>query len=179
MSDISVISEIVSIDDISTTLKRRLRRECETMIPKYDEIKVEYKSNTEILVVVTKKRNIYTFNIPLNYPFSVPDVNLNGKNIYTFFDLRSNRFKKVLKYITGMDCLCCNSFLCRDNWSPSITIDKIINQIEEYHNIKHLIISKLLMDKIKYKYLNRDIDLDSWLFNISNRDVCVPGNSIH
>lgn len=179
MSSKSFINEIDGVDDIRIVLKGRIRRDCELMMPICKEVKVEYTVSKEILVTLVKKGNIYIFNIPINYPFVPPYLVLNGQNIRSFFDLRSNRFKTVLKYINGVDCLCCNSLLCQNNWFPTISFNLIINQIEEFHNIKLLIIKKLLADKIKDKYLNRDIDLDSWLFNITNRNMCIPGNPIN
>jgi hypothetical protein len=179
MSKAIINNTIDSIDAISSITKRRIKGECKIMAATCEEINIEYTTNKEILAIFNKKGNNYQFNIPMNFPFTNPYLVVNGQNISLFFNLKSNRFKTVLKYITGLNCLCCNSLLCHDNWYPGISFDKIINQIEEYHNIKQLIIKKLLMDKIKEKYLNRDIDLDSWLFNISNRDLCFPGNSIH
>jgi len=179
MSKIIINNTINSIDTIPNAIKRRIRRDCEIIYPKCKEINVEYTTNKEILATFIIKSNNYTFNIPINYPFKNPDLSLNGKNIFSFFDLKSNRFKTVLKYIKGIDCLCCNSFLCHNNWTPIISLDNIINQIEDFHNIKILIIKKILADKIKEKYLNRDIELDSWLFNISNRNMCIPGKPIY
>ena len=39
-----------------------------------------------------------------------------------------------------------------------------MQQIENFQRFKHLTIVKIILGKIKEKYFNRDIDLDSWLF---------------
>ena len=83
-----------------------------------------------------------------------------------FFNLKTTRFKTILKYVSGLDCLCCNSYVCKNNWSPSVTMEVMINQIKQYKTYKYFIFIKLILDKIKEKYLHRDINLDSWLFNI-------------
>ena len=44
--------------------------------------------------------------------------------------------------------------------------NKIFLEIEEFKQIKRNIVRKLLLDKVKEKYLVKDIDLDSWLFNV-------------
>ena len=84
--------------------------------------------------------------------------------------LKTEKYKKLLKYVSGLECLCCNSYLCNNNWNPSITFDKIINQIEGYKTFKYRISIKIILDKVKEKYLNRDIELDSWLFNICDQN---------
>jgi len=42
-----------------------------------------------------------------------------------------------------------------------------LDEIDDYKLIKRNIVRKLLLDKIKDQYLIMDIDLDSWLFNVS------------
>ena len=100
----------------------------------------------------------------MNYPFETPMLDINGVNLQTFFKIRSIRLKTALKEISGLDCLCCNTHLCKGNWCPSTTMDQIIKQIEEFQRFKYLTIIKILLDKIKEKYFNRDIELKSWLF---------------
>lgn len=173
------IDEISEIKLIPNPINRRITKECQTMRHNYDEIVVEYTDTGKILVSFKKLHNRYIFNIPSNYPFMPPSVCINGMVQNRFFNLDSIRFTTVLKYVSGLDCLCCHSLLCKNNWSPSVTMERIINQMEEYKKYKHLIIIKLILDKIKEKYLNIDIDLDSWLFNVYNPNLCYPGKSIH
>lgn len=160
------VDEISEIKLIPNPINRRIKRECLTMRDKYDEITVEYTDGGNILVSFKKLHNKYIFNIPGNYPFMPPRVYINEMEQDRFFNLASTRLTTVLKYVSGLDCLCCHSFLCKNNWSPSVTMERVINQMEEYKNYKYLIFIKLILDKIKEKYLNRDIDLDSWLFNV-------------
>lgn len=171
--------EIDQIVHIPKLVGRRIKRECQLVKDKYDDLFVEYNSNSEILVGFKRSRNQYIFIIEPNYPFTAPRVTINGLSQHEFFRLPSNRFITILQYITGLDCLCCNSMLCKNNWAPALTLDKVINQLEEYKTIKHNIQLKILADKIKEKYLNRDIDLDSWLFNVSVPRLCLPGKKYH
>lgn len=173
------VDEINEITFISNPVNRRIKRECQTMRDNYDEIIVEYTINGDILVSFKKINDDYIFNIPSNYPFTAPKVKINGMEQNTFFNLRTNRFKTVLKYVSGLDCLCCHTYLCKNNWSPAISMKHIIKQIEEYKTFKHFIFIKFILDKIKEKYLHRDIDLDSWLFNIYDQRMCYPGKAIH
>ena len=173
------VDEISEIKFIPNPINRRIKRECLTMRDKYDEIIVEYTIHGNILVSFKKLQNTYLFNIPSNYPFTSPRLYINGMEHNRFFNLASNRFTSVLKYISGLDCLCCHSLLCKNNWSPAVTMEHVINEMEEYKNYKYLIFIKLILDKIKKKYLNRDIDLDSWLFNVYDPMLCYPGKPIH
>lgn len=173
------VDEINQITSIPNPTNRRIKRECLEMRDKYDEISVEYTLDGDILVSFKRKENRYTFNIPIYYPFTSPRLNINGLDHSIFFNLITNRFKTVLKYVSGLDCLCCNSYLCKDNWSPAVTMERVINQIEEYKTFKYWIFVKLILDKIKETYLNRDIDLDSWLFNVYDQRLCIPGEIIH
>lgn len=173
------VNEIDQIDCMPKLLGRRIKRECQEIRDKYDDIFVECNENSEIIVGLRRSRNLYIFYIDKNYPFTAPRVKINGKNQNSFFRLPSNRFTTILRYITGSDCFCCNSFLCKNNWGPALTLDKVINQFEEYKKIKLNIQLKILADSIKEKYLNRDIDLDTWLFNVSVPRLCLPGRQYH
>lgn len=167
----SNVDEISMISSITNPLNTRLKRECQSIRANYDNISVEI-CNSDILVSLNRKNNNYIFNIPNNYPFAPPRLTINGVEQQHFFKLNSCRFKSILKYISGLDCLCCNSYLCKANWGPILTMNHIIEQIENYKNIKHNIFIKISLDKIKDKYLNRNIDLDSWLFNVHEKNLC-------
>jgi hypothetical protein len=179
MFQTSNIDEIDLIPFIPNVIKRRIKRECREMRNIYDEIIIEYKSSKDISVSFKKNHNYYEFIIPSNYPFMSPRLTINGLNQNEFFDLKTNRLRTILKYISGLTCLCCHSYLCKNNWSPALTLQIIINQIEEYKKIKKNIFLKILADKIKDKYLISDIDLDSWLFNVSLPHLSRLGSQYH
>ena len=81
--------------------------------------------------------------------------------------MKSNlKYRELLQKMSGLECLCCNNILCKDRWSPSITLIKIINEVNLFRIYKKNIIYKIMADKVKEKYLIQDIDLDSWLFLI-------------
>lgn len=162
----SIIEEITEIVGIPPSLKKRLKRECNLMNNKFDEIIVDFSDQKNIYVSLVRKNNLYTFTIPFNYPFIQPTLTINGFSQYHFFNLKSPRFSQILKYVSGLNCFCCQSYLCRNNWSPGLTLDKLVEQFESFKTFKYYIFIKLLIDKIKEKYLNRDIDIDSWLFKI-------------
>jgi ubiquitin-protein ligase len=173
------VDEIEQIYCIPKLLGRRIKRECQEIKDKYDDIFVEYNEDSEIIVGLTSSRNLYKFYIDKNYPFTAPRVTINGLSQNSFFRVPSNRFTTILYYITGSECFCCNSLLCKNNWSPALTLDKVIIQLEEYKKIKLNIQLKIIADKLKEKYLNRDIELDTWLFKVSVPKWFIPGKQYH
>jgi ubiquitin-protein ligase len=167
---------------IPKMLSRRIKKECEVLLQKGGNISIEKNSNGDIMVELQRLEgnyiSKYSFMMPLNYPFMPPRIRINDQNHYDFCNLHSNRFTTILQYIKGIDCLCCHSHICKNNWAPGLTLDHILKQINEYKKLKYYISLKLLADQIKYKYLVMDINLDSWLFDIACPRVCLPNQTI-
>lgn len=99
-----------------------------------------------------------------NYPFRAPKVQINFRPYYDFLKISSSKFTESLKKIHNIRCLCCSTITCGDKWSPALTTSRIIEEIRRFKGYKRDLINKLLADKIKFRYLIDDIDLDSWLF---------------
>jgi len=179
-SQIIGINEMQYIPSITKSTANRLKREYEELIKTSKDITIKYTNNHVIVFIISKiennSLNVYSFTIPPNYPFSPPRIVINGKTYQSILNLNSIRFKKVLRYLTGIECLCCHSYNCSDNWSPSLSLNRIIQESNKYMVIKNNIKIKLLADKIKDKYLIDDIDLDSWLFDII---ISLPANLIY
>ena len=160
------IEEIDEIVCIPMYLKRRIKKEYHCVKDAYDNIIIQHNGLHTTRVSFKKLKKEYMFEIEPNYPFTSPKAYINGQPHNEFFRQPSARFTNILRYVSGLDCFCCDSLLCKNNWRPVMTLDKVINQLEEYKTIKYNIVLKLLADKIKEKYLNKDINLDSWLFTI-------------
>jgi hypothetical protein len=153
----------------SKCVSRRLKREFTTMYKLYDAITVELNENSlEIDVIIyeliDKKKVCYKFVIGRNYPFIAPTVFLNN---HTYKKLLASKTKyevNNLKKLYNIDCLCCVSLTCTNNWSPREMLHNIIDEIKYYKKIKKVLVFKIIADIIKRKYLIEDIDLCSWLF---------------
>lgn len=113
---------------------------------------------------INESTNVYEFYIGGSYPFCTPKIKINYFDYIEFLRIRSIVFQNLLKQITKMNCLCCESYLCSDRWSPAIRLTKIVEEIRMFRKYKRDIINKFYADKIKDQYLISDIDLDSWLF---------------
>jgi len=107
----------------------------------------------------------YGFIVTSNYPFNPPKIFYQNRPYLDF--LKTSYYpnsSKIFKKIVGQDCFCCHSINCSENWSPAITLSRIIDEVKYIKQKKRHIINKLLADKIKLRYLIDDINLDEWLF---------------
>ena len=111
--------------------------------------------------------NNYTFDLR-GFPFSPPKITINGIKHTDFLHLNSPYFTTVLKKISGLRCLCCNSCLHCNNWSVIFPLYKVIEEIRTFRQYRRDIINILMADKIKNKYLISDIDLNTWLVEWNN-----------
>lgn len=156
----------------NTGIKKRIMREFELLYQNYNTILTfidtnpsGYNSvNVDVSEKINGKKYSYTFKISHNYPFVPPAIYLNNIPYSEFLRIQNSYEQNMIKNITGAPCFCCTSFLCRDNWSPAVTINKIMDQIKYIKSCKRDIVNKIFADKIKIKYLINDIDLDSFLF---------------
>ena len=152
------------------SVKRRLKRELEKMGDKYPEIIVDKNDDDTLKVTIYEispdsKIQIYGFIISSNYPFNPPRIFFQNRPYLEFLKTSYNpNYRKMFKQIVGQECFCCHSVNCSSNWSPGITLDKIIDEVKQIKSQKRQIINKLLADKIKWRYLIDDINLDEWLF---------------
>jgi len=153
----------------SKCVSRRLKREFISMYKLYDKIMIESNQitsafNVIVYELIDNKSVCYKFTINHNYPFIAPIVFLNNRTYKTFLCGKTKYEDIHLKKFTGLNCLCCASLTCLDNWSPRHTLTNLIDEIKYYKKIKRDLVFKIITDVIKFKYLIDDIDLASWLF---------------
>ena len=88
--------------------------------------------------------NIIKFAVPLQFPFKAPQVYINQKYYRSMLIFNTEYFQNILK-LNGIKCLCCSSLLCTSNWSPSIKMVKILNEIENNRTlIKAILYTRLV-----------------------------------
>ena len=156
-----------------STLRSRMKGEYIRMKPLYKSIIVKIEDEKIIFLIEESENKVFKFIVSTHYPFEPPIVYVND-NPFSYFHRLNNRFTKILKYLKGKDCLCCSSYLCKKNWFPIHTMKNIIDELDDIKELKYNIIIKTCLDKIKQKFLNRDIDLDSWLFHIADPSALIP-----
>jgi len=152
-------------------LRKRLKNELDKMYKNYDQIDVEETEKGEAQVTIYNiepddRLQTYGFIITRDYPFRPPTIFFQNRPYLEFLRTRyiSKNGKDIFRKVTGQNCFCCSSLNCGDNWSPGITLEKLIAEIQSYKKKKRDIVNKIMADKIKARYLIDDIDLDSWLF---------------
>jgi ubiquitin-protein ligase len=147
-----------------------LLRELEGLYEKYASVIVKVVNGllqVSITHIQNNQKQVFDFQLSQDYPFKAPTIWFQKKPYFEFLKISySDKMQqKMVKLLTGQLCFCCGSYNCFNNWSPSVTLQKIIHEIQQIKQHKRNIINKLLADKIKFKYLIQDIDLDSWLFS--------------
>jgi len=150
-------------------LKKRITREWNMLHDSPNNISIntyiDKRSNLPVLIIIDEKfkNNIYTIILNKNYPLEPPTIKINFKLYIDFLKL-NNKSIEILKKIHYKDCLCCDSIVCPNNWSPSYSIYNIIQEIRKNISYKRDIKYKIIVNIIKNKYLISDINLDEWLF---------------
>ena len=84
------------------------------------------------------------FHIPDSYPFKPPKLFIKGVHYNDMLCTSSTDpfIKNELRKLNITQCMCINSYLCNNNWSPAITLSR---PIEEYFK------NKSIMKPIIYK----------------------------
>lgn len=158
------------------SLRKRLKNELDRMYANYDQIDIEITEKDDPRVNIYKiekgltddddRLQTYGFIVTRDYPFRPPKIFFQNRPYIDFLKTRyiSKSGSDIFKKVTGHNCFCCSSVNCSDNWSPGITLEKIIEEIQFIKRKKRDIVNKIIADKIKARYLIDDIDLDSWLY---------------
>jgi ubiquitin-protein ligase len=107
---------------------------------------------------------IYEIILSDNYPFAPPKLNINSKPYSYYYKPSYNKYNELLLKYKKIRCLCCQTMLCGDNWSPAFTVSNIIKEVHDFENYFKEISHRIIIDVIKRKYLISDINLLEWLY---------------
>jgi len=152
------------------SVRRRIKREIEKLIRENicieDIIKIDKFNDVDYFIEFKNlfDNKYYKFIVSNNYPFNPPKIFINGKSIMFFHQVSNVEFSRSLKKYTGVECFCCESILCSNNWAPSFTFTSILNDINRYKDARRQIIVRIIIDVIKRKYLIDDINIIEWLY---------------
>ena len=157
---------------IAPAIKKRIRRELQmlvedkTCLENNIKIDIHNKMNEDISISFNniKDNNNYKFIIGKYYPFKPPKIEINKISINFYHQMTNEAFSKSLKKYCGIDCFCCQTILCSDNWSPKYTFNSIFEDINGYRNARREVVIRIILDVLKRKWLISDIDLAKWLF---------------
>ena len=164
------IKKYINSENITSKfIFKRLMRESKDFSERFESLFIKYNNNHKYEVYLTdrlyKKYNNYCFILDQYYPFKPPQLLVdNAEYKKLLFNNTNVKYRELFIKLFGSICLCCDNVLTNNRWSPGITLIKIINELDIFRKYKKAIIYKIMVDKIKYKYLNNDIDLECWLF---------------
>lgn len=151
--------------------KRRIVNELVEFIKKGAYIDATYNEdnknnvNSIITINIMFQYNHFSFDITNRYPFIPPkNFRCNYINYKNLLRISSPKTLEELKKYKGINCLCCHTIACGDNWGPSIRMIDFINEYNKIKQYRRDIINRVLVEKIISKYLISDINLCEWLF---------------
>lgn len=134
-------------------IANRINSEISNLFNQVSFVSTERKENSVISIKVIKEKNIYNFDLTKDYPFHPPkNIMINGNNYKQSLTNYCYNFRTVLKKNYGIECLCCNTILCGDKWSPACNICHIINELDKITQIQKEVIIRILCNEIREKY---------------------------
>ena len=87
------------------------------------------------------------------YPFRVPTACYNGTSLALIYRT-GNIFQEDMKLVSGLSCLCCHTYLCRDNWHCTHQIKDIVREFLNVVAYKIRIVERFVCKRIQEKYLH-------------------------
>jgi ubiquitin-protein ligase len=188
MSNIEVPNNSINITDElflkfdviqEITLKKRLVKELSSMIEEkicnINDIVLEdninsmykkqiYREKYRLAIYDNNRKKLYNFNMSSSYPFHPPELSLNQKDYFQYLKNDNHHFQNALYTYKRKNCLCCSSILCGENWSAFMTLKTVIEEVNEFTDICRQIAYIVIVNVIKRKHLNSDINILEWLY---------------
>lgn len=121
----------------------------------------QYNSCSNLIMDIKYPHFLVKFEFYKNnsFPFETPsEIKLNNKNYVSLIRNINKNFLELIGIGNDIKCLCCESIICSNNWSPTIKLVSILNEIDKNVNYKMLYIYYLHLKVITRKYLNNDLE---------------------
>lgn len=145
-------------------LNTRIVNEMGNLMFQCNSVKFKIIDN-EYIFNIEYNNNNYNILLHKDYPFKSPNrIFFNGIDYKQILSIRELRISNYLKKYYGLDCLCCSSIICINNWIPTSNISHIINDINNTRRIKKEILLRMLCDTIKIKYNCEFLNIVEYLF---------------
>ena len=122
------------------------------------------KKDFNVIIKNVKDKRLYNFSIPSNYPFNPPGLYLNDKPYLYYIRFIYPEFKQIFQKYKNFRCFCCETLLYKENWYTKITMNDVINEVNEFYNETREISHRVIINVIKRKYLNDNINILEWIY---------------
>ena len=135
--------------------RRRLIKDLEDLITVYSIVQVNFDDNLSIpIVTVIAVCNVIKITLHKSFPFRAPSyIELNGEPYTKSLIYTNNERKTALKELKGIDCLCCESYICESNWKIQVRLRDIVDEV-----LKNIEINEELDTYIRNKNSNNNDD---------------------
>ena len=116
-------------------------------------IKNEFKNrkiNYKLSLNFIYKSDKIDVEIGSGYPFTPPKKIFINKKLLDFQYNLDKKQRSFIKKYYNIDCFCCSSLLCYNNWKPAHTIFNILDQ--HYNALKRISVVKnfvIILNKIE------------------------------
>ena len=146
---------LLKLNSINSSIRRkRITSELMSLKNNYECVNLTFNNDLDSVVLIVIDNNInqqfntLSFILPNEYPFKPPKIIINDQNYISLLKLSSPE-KKCLQSLTGFKCLCCNTVVCNNIWSPTVTCCNIISEINTNFKLIEKILLKISFDKFK------------------------------
>jgi hypothetical protein len=112
---------------------RRLGKDIADLLPEYSNYQVQFDYGLDVPVLIIEDNNdVFEITLHKHFPFKCPQkITINGAPYSSILICNNAYRKKCLKEMTGLDCLCCRSFICNNNWTIQTRLKNVVNEIKE------------------------------------------------
>jgi len=115
------------------------------------------------LIEEDKKILQVKFIISSEYPFKPPEVKI-GKYDYKSLLRKPSYIKQsYVENVMGITCMCCDTIICRNNWSVQCNLSDILHEIKKFWKFKKKIIEVFHCRKIVDKYFGHYLPIEEFL----------------
>jgi hypothetical protein len=149
---------------------RRLIKDLEDLLLEYSNYQVQFDYGLDVPVLIIEDNNdIYEITLHKHFPFKCPQkITVNNAPYSSILVCNIPYRKKCLKMLTGLDCLCCRSFICNNNWTIQTRLKNVVNEIKETFDINKTL-DNYILNNPEHNDDNDNDDIKNLIANDPNK----------
>lgn len=146
-------------------IPNRINSEINNLFNQCDYVSAERNKDKTIKIIVIKDKNKFEILLSDDYPFRPPkNILYNDINYKHSLSNAPKTIQDILKNKYHINCLCCDTIICGNNWMPAMNTSHVINEIIKLSNIKKEIKIILLCDIVRNKGKCYFAEFEKYLF---------------